>query len=66
MNKEKFAKIVKNFHKDKNHLVLELATEFEVARSTVVRWAKGVAIPAPRIRAMIVDAIERITNAAVG
>lgn len=42
----------------------ELASEFEVAESTVSRWANGVARPHPRAQRLIVAAIEkRVRNA---
>ena len=42
----------------------ELASEFEVAESTVSRWANGVARPHPHAQKLIVAAIEkRIQNA---
>ena len=42
----------------------ELAAEFEVAESTVSRWANGVARPHPRAQKSIVAAIEkRVRNA---
>ena len=42
----------------------ELASEFEVAESTVSRWANGVARPHPRAQKSIVAAIEkRVQNA---
>ena len=37
----------------------ELAAEFEVAESTVSRWANGVARPHPRLQQLIVSAIEK-------
>jgi len=37
----------------------ELASEFEVAESTVSRWANGVARPHPRAQKLIVAAIEK-------
>ncbi|MDP3698034.1 MAG: hypothetical protein Q8R47_00455 [Nanoarchaeota archaeon] len=41
--------------------VSEFATEFEVADSTVERWASGAAVPHPRLQQMILNYIaERI------
>lgn len=37
----------------------ELAAEFEVAESTVSRWATGVAKPHPRVQRMIVASLEK-------
>jgi DNA-binding transcriptional regulator YiaG len=37
----------------------ELASEFEVAESTVSRWANGVARPHPRAQKLIVATIEK-------
>jgi transcriptional regulator with XRE-family HTH domain len=37
----------------------ELAAEFEVAESTVSRWARGIARPHPRMQKLIVAAIEK-------
>ena len=38
-----------------NFPVLEMATEFQVADSTVERWASGVAVPHDRLRQMILN-----------
>ena len=41
--------------------VLEMATKFEVADSTVERWASGAAVPHPKLQQMILGYIaERI------
>lgn len=37
-----------------DNLTLELATEFQVATSTVKRWASGTARPHPRLAQMII------------
>ncbi len=37
----------------------ELANEFQVADSTVSRWANGIARPHPRLQKMILASIER-------
>lgn len=37
----------------------ELAREFEVAESTVSRWARGVARPHPRLQLQIVKSVKR-------
>lgn len=42
----------------------ELAADFEVAESTVSRWARGIARPHPRLQKLIVSDIEkRVQNA---
>ena len=38
---------------------LSLAVEFEVAESTVDRWASGAATPHPRLQVKIINAIKR-------
>lgn len=43
----------------------ELASEFEVAESTVSRWANGVARPHPLAQKLIVAAIEKRTRNAL-
>jgi transcriptional regulator with XRE-family HTH domain len=43
----------------------ELAEEFEVAESTVSRWARGLARPHPRMQKLIVDAIEKRVQSAL-
>ena len=35
--------------------VLEMATEFQVADSTIGRWANGAAIPHPKLRQIILN-----------
>jgi hypothetical protein len=41
--------------------VLEMATKFEVADSTIERWASGTAVPHPKLQQMILSYIaERI------
>lgn len=40
----------------------DLAVEFEVAESTVSRWAKGTARPHPRIQKQIVRSLQRRVN----
>lgn len=44
----------------------ELAAEFQVAESTVSRWASGAARPHPRLQALIVAAIGKRVARAVG
>lgn len=39
-------------------LAKELAAEFEVSESTVLRWAKGTARPHPRIRNQVIASIQ--------
>ena len=43
----------------------ELAAEFEVAESTVSRWARGIARPHPRMQKLIVGAIEKRIQSAL-
>lgn len=38
----------------------ELANEFEVSRSTVSRWMRGVTKPLPRIRVLLWDCIKKL------
>ncbi len=47
---------------DEYHLpVLEMAKEFQVADSTIERWASGIAVPHPKLRQIILSYItERI------
>ena len=41
---------------DEYHLpVLEMAKEFQVADSTINRWASGVAVPHPRLRQKVLE-----------
>lgn len=35
----------------------ELADEFEVSQSTILRWADGVSKPLPRLKQMVVESI---------
>ena len=37
--------------------ILEIANEFEVASSTVERWASGIAVPHPKLRQIILSYI---------
>lgn len=61
---EDFARIVASAVQTLGLYVREFATEFEVAESTVSRWANGIARPHPRVQRLIVAAIEkRIRNA---
>lgn len=40
----------------------ELAAKFEVATSTVARWASGVAVPLPRMKHLILNEIRRLLD----
>lgn len=40
-----------------NFPVLEMATEFQVADSTIGRWASGIAVPHPKLRQIILSYI---------
>jgi hypothetical protein len=40
----------------------DLATSFEVAESTVSRWAKGTARPHPRIQKFVVSELRRVAD----
>ena len=61
---EGFARIVASAVQTLGLYVREFAAEFEVAESTVSRWANGIARPHPRVQRLIVAAIEkRIRNA---
>jgi DNA-binding transcriptional regulator YiaG len=53
---EKVAKFIKNNKSE------GLAKEFEVATSTVNRWARGAARPHPRISAQILAYIKENSN----
>ena len=46
-----------------NGLALELATEFQVATSTVKRWASGTARPHPRLAQMIINWVKSKSQA---
>jgi len=54
---EGFAKIIEATSITLGLYRRELASEFEVAESTVSRWANGVDRPHPRIQKMIVKSI---------
>lgn len=54
-SREYFAGAVKIALNEYNLQVLEMATEFQVADSTVERWASGVAVPHDRLRQMILN-----------
>jgi hypothetical protein len=43
----------------------ELAADFEVAESTVSRWARGIARPHPRLQKLVVADIERRVQSAL-
>jgi len=55
---EQFAEIVRN-SVAMGVYQRELATEFEVAVSTVSRWASGIAKPHPRMQKLIISALEK-------
>jgi len=58
---EYFSGAVKIALNEYNLPILEMATTFQVADSTVERWASGVAVPQPRLRKIILDWIaERV------
>lgn len=58
---EYFSGAVKIALNEYNLPVLEMATEFQVADSTIERWASGTAIPHPKLRQIILSYIaERI------
>jgi len=56
-SKEYFSGAVTIALKEYNLPVSEIAKEFEVADSTVERWANGAAVPHPKIRQLILDYI---------
>ncbi len=56
---EKFAKIIDTATKTLGLYQRDLASEFEVAESTVSRWATGVARPHPRLQRLIVAFLSR-------
>ncbi len=55
--KEYFSGAVKIALNEYDLSVLEMATKFEVADSTIERWASGVAVPHPKLRKIILDYI---------
>lgn len=58
---EYFSGAIKIALNEYNLPVLEMATEFQVADSTIERWASGTAIPHPKLRQIILSYIaERI------
>ena len=60
-SKEYFAGAVKIALEEYKLPILEMATTFEVADSTVERWASGAAVPHPKLQQMILGYIaERI------
>ena len=59
MYERKFQKSVKVFIEDKLGNVLLLTKEFEVASTTVLRWATGVASPHPLIKQQIINWINK-------
>ena len=60
-SKEYFSGVVKIALNEYHLPVKEIATEFEVADSTIERWASGIAVPVPRMRQLILRYItERI------
>jgi transcriptional regulator with XRE-family HTH domain len=62
---EAFSKIVATTVKTLGLYQRELASEFQVAESTVSRWSSGVARPHPRFQLMVVNAIKRRTTNAL-
>ena len=60
-SKEYFAGAVKIALNEYKLPVLEMATKFEVADSTVELWASGIAVPHPKLQQIILSYIaERI------
>ena len=60
-SQEYFSGAVKIALNEYNLPVLKMATKFEVADSTVERWASGTAVPHPKLRQIILSYIaERI------
>ncbi len=56
---EYFSGAVKIALDEYNLPVLEMATEFQVADSTIERWASGIAIPHPELRQIILSYIAK-------
>ncbi len=54
-SKEYFSASIKIAMREYNLPILELANEFQVAPSTVERWASGVAVPHPKVRQLILE-----------
>ncbi|HWO18429.1 MAG TPA: hypothetical protein VNO30_06620 [Kofleriaceae bacterium] len=54
-----FAKILAASFEVLGTLQHDLAVEFEVAESTVSRWAKGTARPHPRIQKQVIRSLQR-------
>ncbi|HLD40265.1 MAG TPA: hypothetical protein VJB13_03930 [Candidatus Nanoarchaeia archaeon] len=56
-SQEYFSGAVKIALNEYNLTVSEIASEFEVANSTVTRWASGIAVPHPKLRQIILSYI---------
>ncbi len=56
---ESFARVVEAAVRTLGVYQRELANEFQVADSTVSRWANGIARPHPRLQKMILASIEK-------
>ena len=56
---EAFAQVVEAAVRTLGLYQRELANEFQVADSTVSRWANGIARPHPRLQKMILTSIEK-------
>lgn len=54
-SKEYFSASIKIATSEYSLPILEIAKKFQVADSTVERWASGVAIPHPQIRRLVLE-----------
>ena len=54
-SKEYFSDVVKIALNEYDLPVLEMATKFQVANSTIERWASGAAVPHPMFRQIILS-----------
>jgi len=59
---DEFAQLVRTAFEVLGAYQRDLAAEFEVAESTVSRWAKGTARPHPRIQKQVIRALTRRAN----
>lgn len=57
ISKEYFSGAVKIALNEYNLPIVEIANKFQVADSTVSRWASGAAVPHPTLQQMILDYI---------
>lgn len=54
-----FKEVIRSILKDPK-IVIALSDEFEVAQSTVIRWANGVSRPHPSLQTMILSRVHEL------